>query len=149
MYKHILVAVDGSNTSDLALHEAIKLASEQQANLRLLHVVDLTPSYTDLTIPDQMLQYQEALRESGEKVLATCQALADKSGVQADTELQAIETPGEHVFDVIAAAAIRWPADLIVIGTHGRRGVRRFVLGSVAEGLIRVSAKPVLLVRGV
>jgi nucleotide-binding universal stress UspA family protein len=53
-----------------------------------------------------------------------------------------------RVYDTIEQEAVRWPADLIVIGTHGRRGFRRLLLGSVAEGLIRVTTKPVLLVRG-
>jgi nucleotide-binding universal stress UspA family protein len=148
MYKNILVAVDGSETSIRALNEAIKLAGEQNATLRLVHVVDLTPTFTDLEIPSQVIQYQEALRESGQKVLADCRAITDKSKIKADTQLHIIETFGEHVYDSIEAEAIQWPADLIVIGTHGRRGIRRFILGSVAEGLVRVATKPVLLVRG-
>ena len=54
----------------------------------------------------------------------------------------------KHVYDVIEEEAAQWPADLIVIGTHGRRGIRRLLLGSVAEGLTRISSKPILLVRG-
>lgn len=148
MYKHILVAVDGSDTSNLALSEAMKLTRDQQAAIRLVHVVDLIPTYTDLENPNQVVQYQEALREIGQKVLSDSRAFADKSGVQTDAQLHIIETPGEHIYDAIEEEAIRWPADLIVIGTHGRRGIRRFILGSVAEGVIRVTTKPVLLVRG-
>jgi nucleotide-binding universal stress UspA family protein len=148
MYKHILVAVDGSDTSNRALNEAIRLGSEQQAALRLVHVVDLIPTYTDLESPGQVIQYQEALSEIGQKVLSDGQALVNKSRMQADTRLHVIENPGEHVYDAIQQEAIQWPADLIVIGTHGRRGIRRFILGSVAEGLIRTATKPVLLVRG-
>jgi nucleotide-binding universal stress UspA family protein len=148
MYKHILVAVDGSDSSNLALNEAIRLASEQHATIRLVHVVDLIPTYTDLETPSQVVRYQEALREIGQKVLSDCRASTDKSGIQADVQLHIIETPGEHIYDAIAEEAVRWPADLIVIGTHGRRGIRRFILGSVAEGVIRVATKPVLLVRG-
>ena len=148
MYKHILVAVDGSDTSNRALDEAIRLGSEQQAALRLVHVVDLIPTYTDLESPGQVVQYQDALREIGQKVLSDCQALANKSQMQSDTRLHIIENPGEHVYDAIEQEAIQWPADLIVIGTHGRRGIRRFILGSVAEGLIRIATRPVLLVRG-
>jgi len=148
MYKHILVAVDGSDTSKMALNEAMKLASDQHATIRLVHVADLIPTYTDLEIPSQVVQYQEALREIGQKVLAECHALTEKSGIQADTRLRIIETPGEHIYDAVEAEAIQWPADLIVIGSHGRRGIRRFILGSVAEGVMRVATKPVLLVRG-
>ncbi len=148
MYKHILVAVDGSETSNLALNEAIRLASEQQATIRLIHVVDLIPTYTDLETPSQVVEYQEALRKIGQDVLTGCQSLTKKSGIQADVQLHIIETPGEHIYDAIEAEAMRWPADLIVIGTHGRRGIRRFILGSIAEGVIRVASKPVLLIRG-
>jgi nucleotide-binding universal stress UspA family protein len=55
---------------------------------------------------------------------------------------------GKHVYDVIEEEATQWPADLVAIGTHGRRGIRRLLLGSVAEGLTRISSKPILLVRG-
>ena len=54
----------------------------------------------------------------------------------------------KHIYDAIEEEATEWAADLIVIGTHGRRGIRRLLLGSVAEGLTRVSSKPVLLIRG-
>jgi nucleotide-binding universal stress UspA family protein len=54
----------------------------------------------------------------------------------------------KHVYDVIEEEVTRWPADVVVIGTHGRRGIRRLLLGSVAEGLTRISSKPILLVRG-
>ncbi len=149
MYKHILVAVDGSSTSKLALNEAIRLASDQHATIRIVHVVDLIPTYTDLETPNQLVQYQDALREIGQKTLSESRALVEKSAIQAEGLMHVIETAGEHVYDAIAAEATRWPADLIVIGTHGRRGVRRFILGSVAEGVVRVATKPVLLVRGV
>jgi nucleotide-binding universal stress UspA family protein len=59
-----------------------------------------------------------------------------------------IEQLGRNAADLIAAEADAWPADLIVVGTHGRRGVRRLLLGSVAEGVVRTATKPVLLIRG-
>ncbi|MDE1932918.1 universal stress protein [Bradyrhizobium sp.] len=148
MYKRILVAVDGSDTSNMALNEAIKLAKDQQAAIRIVHVADLIPTFTDLETPGQFAQYQEALRQIGEKTLSDAKAVAAKSALQAETVMHVIEAPGEHVYDAIAEEAVSWPADLIVIGTHGRRGIRRFLLGSVAEGLVRVATKPVLLVRG-
>ena len=75
-------------------------------------------------------------------------AKARGAGVDVDSKLIAIELYGERIYDVIEEQANQWPADLIVIGTHGRRGVRHLMLGSVAEGLIRVATKPVLLIRG-
>ena len=149
MYQHILVAVDGSDTSNMALKEAIKLAKDQDAAVRIVHVVDLIPTFTDLETPGQFVQYQDALRQLGEKTLSDAKGLAEKSAIQVEGLMHVIEAAGEHVYDAIAEEAVRWPADLIVIGTHGRRGIRRFILGSVAEGVMRVATKPVLLVRGV
>ncbi len=148
MYKRILVAVDGSTTSDLALREATQLAKEQNAVLRLAHVVDDTLGYTALDTPHQLAEYQAELREAGGQVLARAAAWVREAGLEAETTLLMIEGPGRRVYDTIEREAERWPADLIVIGTHGRRGFRHLLLGSVAEGLIRVASKPVLLVRG-
>jgi nucleotide-binding universal stress UspA family protein len=76
MYKHILVVVDGSDTSDLALQEAIRLAKEQQAALRLVHVVDETPTYITMDTMYALADFQKSMREAGQKVLATCAATA-------------------------------------------------------------------------
>ena len=147
MYKHILVAVDGSETSNLALREAIRLAKHHQATLRLVHVVDETPAVVAADAP-YLLDYQKASREAGQEVLSTCGAIVGEGGMQADTKLHIIETLNQHTYDAIEEEAEQWPADLIVVGTHGRRGIRHFILGSVAEGLIRIATRPVLLIRG-
>ena len=143
MYKHILVAVDGSDTSNLALREAINLAKEQQAKLRLIHVVDELPAYMaidELTAanPDLVAAIQKALRATGENILSKAVAVVRQTGVEADTTMKMIEALGPRIHDAIEEEAVRWPADLIVIGTHGRRGFRRLLLGSVAEGLVRI-----------
>jgi nucleotide-binding universal stress UspA family protein len=148
MYKHILVAVDGSDTSNFALQEAIKLAKEQQASLRLIHVVDVTPAYMMVEMPYPISDYQNAMREAGEKVLATCAATAGKAGVNVDTKFVILEVLTQRICDAIIEEAKRWPADLIVIGTHGRHGFNHLLLGSVAEGVIRLATKPVLVIRG-
>lgn len=148
MYQRILVAVDASTTSQLALKEASLLAKEKNAAVRLAHVVEDTFAYTALETPSQMAERQAALRKSGEEVLTDAVAAARAHGVSADTVLLEVVETGKHVYDAIEQEAERWPADLIVIGTHGRHGFRRLLLGSVAEGLIRITTKPVLLVRG-
>ena len=147
MYNHILVAVDGSDTSNLALQEAIKLAKDQHSSLRLCHVVDLTLAYSDAAAP-YAFEYQKAVQAAGQKVIADCSANVGEAGIKFDTALIVIEVLGQHIYDAIEEAAKRWPADLIVIGTHGRRGFRRLLLGSVAEGVTRVASRPVLLIRG-
>jgi len=145
MYKHILVAVDGSETSNLALQEAIRLAKDQHSMLRLLHVVDLTMAYSVIEAPT-VIEYQNALKVEGQKLLADCLESARASGIEFDSKLSV--ALGAHIYDLIEEEAKGWPADLIVIGTHGRKGIRRLLLGSVAEGLTRISSKPVLLIRG-
>ena len=148
MYRRILVAIDGSETSDLALREAISLAKDQKAMLRLVHVVDVSPAYLTVETPYPYVEYQKAMQEAGKKLLASCAAKARKTGIDVDSKLITSEMLGERIYDAIEEQSKHRPADLIVIGTHGRRGGRYMMLGSVAEGLIRVATKPVLLIRG-
>jgi|SRR6516165_869597 nucleotide-binding universal stress UspA family protein len=150
MYERILAAVDGSVASDRALEEAINLAKDQQATLRLVHVVDDAAAYLMMETPDQVpyliADYQKALRENGQQLLTTCAARAREAGLESETRMRTTETLDQHIYDAIAEEAEQWPAHLIVVGTHGRRGFRRLMLGSVAEGLARVATLPVLLV---
>ena len=148
MYRRILVAIDESETSDLAFQEAIRLAKDQKAALRILHVIDVSPAYLTVDTPYPFVEYQKAMQEAGQKLLANRVATARAAGVEVDSKLITIEMFGERIYDVIEEQSKQWPADLIVIGTHGRRGARHLMLGSVAEGLIRVATKPVLLIRG-
>jgi nucleotide-binding universal stress UspA family protein len=147
MYRRILVAVDESDTSNLALKEAIRLAKDRPSALRLVHVVDLTPAYTDVEAP-YAADYKKALRAAGQKLIDDYSSLAREANIEFDAKLLVVDSPGQHIYDAIEEEAQHWPADLIVIGTHGRRGIRRLFLGSVAEGVTRVSTKPVLLIRG-
>ena len=146
MYKRILVAVDGSKTSNLALKEAIKLAKDQRAILRLIHVIDETPVYAMAEVPYSIDDYQKAMHEAGRKELAKSAARAKSARLKFDTKL--ITTITHGIGDVINKEARRWSASLIVIGTHGRRGFNRLFLGSVAERVVRSAAKPVLIIRG-
>lgn len=146
MYKHILVAVDGSDTSNLALREAVRLAKELQALLRIVHVVEEVTLNIDAEFV--MDAYQEAMRKTGEEVLRKAESAARESGVKAETKLLEIETLGHRITDMIVEEAQSWPADLIVLGTHGRRGFNHLLMGSVAEGIVHISPKPVLLIRG-
>jgi nucleotide-binding universal stress UspA family protein len=147
MYRRILVAVDGSPTSGAALEEAVKLAQDQKAALRLVHVVDETIAYVTLDSPQLIASHRAQLREDGNRVLAAAAGTTRAAGVAAETKLAVLDRIDHRVCDAIEAEAEAWPADLVVIGTHGRRGVRHLVLGSVAEGLVRIATKPVLLVR--
>ncbi|MDB5849735.1 MAG: universal stress protein UspA [Rhodoferax sp.] len=147
MYQRILVPVDGSPTSDAGLAEAIRLAGSCGGRLHLVHVID------DLSLGFGMTAYAEytgdwlgLLRENGADILKAGQAAAQQAGVEADTMLD--DGFAGSLTDVVQHQAASWHADLIVLGTHGRRGVGRLVLGSDAERILRSSQLPVLLVRG-
>jgi nucleotide-binding universal stress UspA family protein len=148
MYKRILVAVDGSKTSQLALRQGIQLAKEQHARLRLVHVVDEVS--LNVETPHQLEAFWNAVRKAGARILEKEKARAVRAGIQPETKLLEIQTIGRlvrRVAEFIVQEAERWPADLIVIGTHGRRGISHLFLGSVAEGVVRISTTPVLMVR--
>jgi nucleotide-binding universal stress UspA family protein len=73
---------------------------------------------------------------------------AAAAGLAAETELIVLETLKPRIAEAVADDAEAWPADLLVIGTHGRRGLSRLFVGSIAEGIVRVATMPVLLIRG-
>ncbi|MGE5242087.1 MAG: universal stress protein [Bacteroidota bacterium] len=146
MYQHILVAVDGSSASDRALQEAVKLAREFKSRLRILVVVE--PIL--LAGEQQYIDYNEihkAVVGYGRDVLKKAADAAQKAGIEAETTLVESKGFGERVADVIAHEADARGADLIVIGTHGRRGFNHLLMGSVAERVARIATKPVLLIR--
>jgi nucleotide-binding universal stress UspA family protein len=146
MYKRILVAIDGSANAANALEHAAALASGLSASLRLIHVVDmgLMPYGPEIGLDIDALL--EARYAAAEKVLADARDSVQAPGVAVETKLVDTALPTVHVATTIAEAAASWPADLVVLGTHGRRGVERWLLGSVAEGVARRSTVPVLLV---
>jgi nucleotide-binding universal stress UspA family protein len=147
MYARILAAVDGSRPSTAALRHATDLAREQGARLRIVHVIEDPYWYFTLEA-DANLDVgavAAAWREAGRAVLDDAGRLLRDLGVEPDMAL--IEQPGIGVADAIVHEAERWPADLIVMGTHGRHGVERLLLGSVAEGVARTTTTPLLLLR--
>ena len=109
MYGRILVAIDGSETSDLALQEAIRLAKDQKAALRVLHVIDISPAYMTVETPYPFVEYQKALQEMGGKLLANRVAKARGARVKVDSKLIAIAMYGGRIYDVIEEQAKKWP----------------------------------------
>jgi nucleotide-binding universal stress UspA family protein len=146
MYQRILVPLDGSDTSDLGLTEAIRLAQLTHARLRLIHVIDeLYFAFTADAYSYRAGELLDLLRKNGADILEKALATVRAQGIEADTVLY--ENLDKTVQQRVISEAETWKADLIVIGTHGRRGVRRMVLGSSAEGILRGAHEPVLLVR--
>lgn len=146
MYQHILVPVDGSPTSRQGLAEAIRLAKLTGGRLRLVHVVDeLSVAMAMGFSTGYVGDWFEQLRALGRRLLDEAEAEVRKAGIEVDTVLHdGFVSP---VYELLAADAKAWPADLIVVGTHGRRGMQRMVIGSTAEQLARQAPVPLLLVR--
>jgi nucleotide-binding universal stress UspA family protein len=148
MYSRILVPIDGSSTSKLGLIHALRLAKDQQARVRLLNVLDETvmmPAIDAYPLGD-MGVLLDSLEKSGKEALAEGLALCRKQGVTAEKAF--LRSRRRFVSDAILADARKWHADVIVMGTHGRRGLNRLLLGSDAERVVREASVPVLLVRG-
>jgi nucleotide-binding universal stress UspA family protein len=143
VYQRILVPVDGSATSNAGLDEATRLAKLTGARIRLVHVLD--GNLFGIGFETYVGDVLGMLSEAGAQILAEAKARVESSGVAVDTFIT--EVFGERVCDVVADQATEWKADLIVIGTHGRRGAKRLVMGSDAEQIVRLATVPVLLVR--
>jgi nucleotide-binding universal stress UspA family protein len=146
MYAKILVPVDGSDTSILGLNEAIKIAKIHGSQLCVFHIVNefvFDYAFSAGMYTDQLI---DSLRTRGKEILDQMAALARQQGIQAECVL--VESIGGPAGTLILEQAKKWSADLIVMGTHGRRGIRRLALGSDAEEVLRSATVPVLLVRG-
>jgi nucleotide-binding universal stress UspA family protein len=146
MYQRILVPVDGSPTSGRGLDEAVRLAQLTHGRLRLIHVVDeLSFALTMDAYSGHAGDWVTVLRQNGSRILDAAAATVRAAGVEVDTVMQ--DNFSARLPDAVTTEAGNWQADLIVLGTHGRRGVGRLVMGSGAESVLRCSPVPVLLVR--
>lgn len=147
MYQRILVPIDGSSTSMQGLAEAIRLAKLTGGQLRLLHMVDaLSLTMTMGAYGAFSGDVYDDMQKEGQKILEDGRQQALDAGVAAD--VAALEGVRSRLADLVIEQVKSWPADLVVLGTHGRRGVGRMLLGSDAEQVVRSCPVPVLLVRG-
>ncbi|MBN3744237.1 universal stress protein [Burkholderia sp. Se-20373] len=146
MYTNIMVAVDGSPSSRRALDEGLKVARSCGARLFAVFVVDksLLITYSGRLDPDALLA---EIRRDGASVLRQAERTIAHAAVNGETELVETEL-GESIAERLQRYVAERSIDLAVVGTHGRRGVRRLFLGSVAERFLRGSSCPVLLMRG-
>ena len=145
MYKRILVPVDGSETAKRGLAEALQLTKALDANLKIVHIVDdsalaLNPE-TGIAAAPLVADFAEG----GKQILEQARAQARAAGIEAELVLH--ENFTGRVAELIADEAKKWGADLIVMGTHARAGVKHALLGSSAESVVHASPVPVLLVR--
>lgn len=145
MYRKILVPLDGSVTSEAGLQEAIRLAAAVKAKLCFLHVLTDFPLLMEMSSELNYREVSTRLRQSAEDLLARAVRAASEGQAEAESVLR--ELASGPIADVIVEEAGRQGCDLIVMGTHGRRGLRRLTLGSDAELVVRHSQVPVLLVQ--
>ena len=143
MFKKILVGTDFSEPSDAARRTAIELARRLGAELEIVHVEEPLPAYafSEGALPD-LPRLQEEVRSWAEREVEQQAKEARAAGVPVTTAVL-LGTPA----NAIVEAARTDGADLIVVGTHGRTGFERILLGSVAERVVRTASCPVLTVR--
>lgn len=141
-FRRILVPVDGSATSNKALVAALQIARDGGGRVRLVHAFDESVYLTGFEASVVLI---EELQKGGERVFAAALEMAKSAGVPTDTQL--VDRPGVRLGEAVADEARKWEADLVVVGTHGRRGLSRVMLGSGAEQVIRLAPVPVLVIR--
>jgi nucleotide-binding universal stress UspA family protein len=144
-YHRILVPIDGSATSQCGFEEALKLARAFDASMVLLHVIEFYPVMMDMASATAWEQVSADMREYGQRLLERAHDAARSAGVASETLIE--DSAAARVCDVIIQRAVGHRCDLIVMGTHGRRGLERAVIGSDAERVARSSTVPLLLVR--
>lgn len=149
MYAHILIATDGSELAQKGLDHGLNLAKGLGSKVTVMSVTEPAPifasagMYGPVATAEDIVSYQRAGEEYGAKVLNAAKAQADKLGVNAEVV---------HVEEMWAAEAINQIAvdrgcDLIVMASHGRRGIGRLILGSQTVEVLTNSKVPVLVVR--
>ncbi|AUH73623.1 universal stress protein [Legionella sainthelensi] len=142
MYKQIMIAVDGSKASSLALKEAIQLAKNQNSKLCVIHIVDtLYEGDVDREA------FVELIRKQGQEVLNSIKKKLSRVKIEFEMKLAELTPSKAQIAEKLVDEASAWSADLIIIGTHGRRGIQHILTGSVAEEVIRIAKIPVLLVK--
>ncbi|KQR76558.1 universal stress protein UspA [Burkholderia sp. Leaf177] len=144
MFNRIVVAIDGSRTSSRAFATALELAATHHAVLQPFYVIDEAPIYYDVPGYDPSI-LRTQLADQGVTLAAETNAAMKQRGVEGQV-LVSEASSAEDVAELVLKAAAAFNADLLVMGTHGRKGFQRLILGSVAERCLRQATLPVLLI---
>ncbi|GGA51493.1 universal stress protein [Pelagibacterium lentulum] len=144
MYKHILIATDGSELSTKGLDHGLRLAKTVGAKVTIVTVTDVwATSAIAAAGPATIADYEASIRAAVEEILAQASKFATESGVEFETR----HIPNSYAADAIVETAQDNNCDLIVMASHGRRGLRKMLLGSQTTEVLTASTVPVLVVR--
>lgn len=149
MYNNILIATDGSELAEKGVDQGVALAKETGARVTFVSVTELLPSYGIVVAaewassPAAFQEYREAITKAATEILTKAKAKATEIGVS----VEAVHVENQSPAQGIVEAANAKNADLIVIASHGRRGVNKLLLGSQAAEVLSLSTVPVLVVK--
>lgn len=149
MYKNILIATDGSELAEKGVDQGVALAKETGAKVTFVSVTELLPSYGIVVAaewassPAAFQEYREAITKAASEILSTAKTKATEIGVSAEAVHVENQSPAQGIVE----AANARNADLIVIASHGRRGVNKLLLGSQAAEVLSLSTVPVLVIK--
>jgi nucleotide-binding universal stress UspA family protein len=145
MYRHILIATDGSELADRAVGHGLAIAKAFQSKVTLVTVTEMYPTgfYSPVPWPADIARYEDNAKGSANRILARAQKFALDLGLTCDTVHIADERPAYGILKACQDQA----CDLIVMGTHGRGGFQKLLLGSQALKVVTLSSVPVLVVR--
>lgn len=150
IYKNIMIAIDGSPITEAVVNETIKLieGNDKEINLHILYVIDETALNYSGGVFDYP-SYFEACKEAGRSLLDQAQeTISQHSTAKIKTYMVELKPLEGRIAELIIKEAQKWPADLLILGTHGRRGFSRLIIGSVAENVLRLATMPILLAQG-
>ena len=145
MFKHVLIATDGSELAQKAVAQGFALAKALDARVTAVTVTDIYPTgpYSPIPLPSMIEHYEAAAALKAANILGSVSDAAAKLGVACATMHVKDQAPAEGILD----AARQNGCDLIVIASHGRRGMARLLLGSQAQKVVTLSPLPVLICR--
>lgn len=146
MYQRILVPIDGSEGAKRALDEAIKLAKLTGAQLQVVHVLVHPTQVVDVSAGfAEQMPARDTSGEVATSVLAQARESLESSSVPGT--VRALDAYGENVAAALVRAIDEFSADIVVMYSHGRSGIRRLFAGSMAESLLHATTVPLLLLR--
>ena len=142
MYKNILIPIDGSECSIYALKEGIVFAKNVDANITFLCAIEdpMSVGYGAPEIVVSSADFYDTAKQKGSESLTTAKQLGTEAGINIKTRLIEKKHPATAILEA------EEEFDLVIMGTHGRRGIRRFFMGSVTEEVIRRATKPYMVI---